>query len=586
MTQTFGGSVTNQKTTLQHPVGLFVLFFTEMWERFSYYGMRAILVLFLTSKVMKGGFGWDSADALVLYGWYTGLVYLTPLIGGWIADNFIGSRNGVVIGALVMTLGHASLAMESHFFFYLGILLLIVGNGFFKPNIVPIVGQMYPDGSPLKDGAYTVFYMAVNAGAFFGMLICGWLGETKGWSYGFGAAGIFMFFGLLQFYFGQKIFGDIGTKPSAEKKDMTPAEKFGEKQVDWTNNDSGFFIGSLALAVLTVIASMNFDRICLAVGLDPSMVWLRAVMMLPFIILMTYFVIQRLRKYPPVERDRLGVIAIFAFFVIFFWLSFEQAGGSLTIFARDFTQRVLATPASVNAFRYVSLALTFLPMVILTWAITQLGIKIGRKYPLTILFTALSFALIWLIVIKINVENFENTSAEVPASWFGSLNGFFIITLGPLFSAFWVWMSKINKNPSGPIKFGAGLLLLGLGFVGLVIASSGIPKGATAASVSMLWIVLFYLLQTMGELCLSPVGLAFVNKLSPKRLMALMFGVWHLANFVANTLSGIVGSYMDQVSQNSSMSGFFTIFVGITFSAGILLILLNKPLKRMMHGIN
>lgn len=586
MTQAFGGSATNQKTILSHPVGLFVLFFTEMWERFSYYGMRAILVLFLTSEVVEGGFGWSSADALVLYGWYTGLVYLTPIVGGWLADNYLGSRNGVVIGAFIMTLGHASLALESQFTFYLGIALLIAGNGFFKPNITPIVGQMYPEGSPLKDGAYTIFYMAVNAGAFLGMLICGWLGETKGWNYGFGAAGIFMFFGLLQFYFGQKIFGDIGAKPTAEKKTASPAEKFGENPVPWTGADTNLFVASLILLTGTVIASLKYENICIALGLEPTIVWLRLMIMTPFLILMTVFVILRLRKYPVVERDRLGAITIFAFFVVFFWLSFEQAGGSITIFARDYTQRVLATPVSVNIFRYVGLALTFIPMIILTWAIASLGAKIAKTYPLTIVFTALSFALIWWIMIAINVENFTQTSAEVPASWFGSLNGFFIITLGPLFSSLWVWLSKRNQNPSGPLKFSVGLFLMGLGFVILMVSSLGIPKGASAAGVSMLSIVLFYLFQTMGELCISPVGLSFVNKLSPKRLMALMFGVWYIANFVANTLSGIVGSYMDQVSQNSSMSGFFTIFVVITFVAGGVLILLNKPLKRMMHGVN
>ena len=216
-TTTFAGSPTNQKTILGHPVGLFVLFFTEMWERFSYYGMRAIFVLYLISQISEGGFGWERSEALTWYAVYTSLVYGTPIIGGMIADRYLGYRNAVVIGALLMTLGHATLAFETLPTFAVGIGLLIIGNGFFKPNITPIVGQMYPEGSPLKDGAYTIFYMGVNAGAFLGILICGWLGETIGWNWGFGCAGVFMFFGMLQFYFGQKIFGKLGEKPDRKE---------------------------------------------------------------------------------------------------------------------------------------------------------------------------------------------------------------------------------------------------------------------------------------------------------------------------------------------------------------------------------
>jgi POT family proton-dependent oligopeptide transporter len=575
MEHQFGGSITNQKTIIGHPVGLFVIFLTEMWERFSYYGMRAIFVLYLISELSRGGMAWSRADALVLYGWYTGLVYLTPLLGGWIADTKIGFRNAVVLGALIMTIGHGVLAFETLTTFYIGIAFLIIGNGLFKPNMTPIIGQMYKDTSPLKDGAYTIFYMGVNAGGFLGILICGWLGETKGWSYGFGAAGIFMFFGMLQFYFGQKIFGKIGEKPTPN----TAVQKniYNEEEVPFAKDDKFAFISMIVLGLITIIAGqmIEFDSPLHQLG-----------MAVPFIASALYYTINRLKKYPKVEKDRLTVISVFAFFTVFFWVAFEQAGGTMTIFADSYTDRVLSSPMEVTVFRYVSLALTFIPMLILTWIIVQLGVKIFKDYPATIIATVISFLIIWFIIITINMENFTQESAEVPASWFGTLNSFFIVSLAPLFSTLWTKLSGSPLNPSGPIKFATGLFLLSLGFATLVIGASDIPQGAQTASVSMIWLVLAYFFNTVGELCLSPVGLSFVNKLSPKRLIAMMFGVWYLANFIANFMGGIIGSYMDKISETSSLAGFFTIFVVVSALAGFALVLLNKPLKRMMHGIN
>ncbi len=582
----FGGSTTNQQTILGHPVGLYVIFFTEMWERFSYYGMRAILVLYLISSVEEGGFGWDRADALVLYAFYTGLVYLTPLIGGYIADTYIGFRNAVVLGALVMTLGHASLAFEMIPTFYLGIALLILGNGLFKPNMTPIVGQMYPDASPLKDSAYTIFYMGVNSGAFLGIVLCGWLGETQGWGYGFGAAGIFMLFGLLQFRFAEKIFGKIGEKPQGRESQKDIAKKYGETVVPFSPTDRNLFVSSLSLLGATIVGWLYADDFASFLNIGMPSELYKIPILLPFVGALVYFIVQRLRKYPKVERDRLTVISIFAFFVIFFWLAFEQAGGTMTIFAQDYTERSLSTPTEANAFRIVSLALTFIPMLILSWVLGGLALKIAKDYPLTIFFTSLSFLIIWGIIIKINMGNFSQETLEVPASWFGSLNAFFIISLAPFFSKMWEKLNKSPKNPSGPLKLALGLFLLGIGFGALVIGSSSIPQGAETAAVSMVWLVLAYFFHTVGELFLSPVGLSFVNKLSPKRLIALMFGVWYLANFVANFTGGMIGSYIDAISETSSLSGFFTIFVVSSFAAGGLLLLLNKPLTRMMHGVN
>lgn len=573
MSDTFIGSKTNQETIIGHPVGLFVLFFTEMWERFSYYGMRAIFVLFLTSTIAEGGFGWERSEALTWYAIYTSLVYGTPIIGGMIADRYIGYRKAVVFGAALMTLGHAVLAFETLSTFVMGLALLIIGNGLFKPNITPIVGQMYPDGSPLKDGAYTIFYMGVNAGAFLGILICGYLGENVGWNWGFGAAGIFMFFGMLQFHFAQQIFGKLGEAPDRKNAEQ---EEHGEKIVPFTRQDWIWGGLSIAFFVGTIIFWNLYQT---ESPLD------KFLFLVPFLVVFITYVVLRLRKYPKVERDRITVISLFAFFVIFFWLAFEQAGGTMTIFANDYTERDLTTPVAVTWFRGVSLLLTFIPMVLLTWVLVSLARKISNAFPLTILFTGISFLIIWGIIIWINYNNFNNETLEVPASWFGTLNSFFIISLAPLFSMMWVRLAGTSINPSGPIKLAIGLFLLGIGFGALVLGSSSIPQGAQTASVSMIWLVLAYFFHTVGELCLSPVGLSLVNKLSPMRLMALMFGIWYIANFVANFTGGMIGSYIDDISNATSMSGFFTIFVVMSFAAGTALVLLNKPIKRMMHGV-
>tara|TARA_Y200000002_G_scaffold254304_1_gene210842 strand:+ start:3177 stop:4844 length:1668 start_codon:yes stop_codon:yes gene_type:complete len=554
MERIFNGSDLNQKTIFDHPSGLFVLFFTEMWERFSYYGMRAILVLFLTSSIMNEGWAWEREDALILYGWYTGLVYFTPLIGGVVADKYLGYRNAIVLGALIMALGHGSLALEGieQNFFYLGLALLIIGNGLFKPNISSIVGQLYKDNDPRKDGAYTIFYMGINAGAFLGILLCGYLGENIGWHWGFGLAGIFMFFGMLQFYFAQSIFGSVGLKH--EKKD----EKSG---VNETN-----------------------------------------------------------KKITSIEWDRIHVILVFSAATIFFWWAFEQAGGSMTIFANDYTERNLTGESSL-IFKTVNTIITIIPMIIITYVLIRLFKNIFQKYILSNIFLGTSFVIIWAIVLFMlgfipqnlieyytidpknhwavpvyeksyyfeffkNYVPFElNTNSvsdtEIPASWFSVLNSLFIILLAPVFSK--IWASKYN--PSGPIKFSIGLILLGLGFAFLSYGSMSIPFGAKTASVSIFWLVFAYLFHTLGELCVSPVGLSYVSKLAPVRLIGLMFGFWLLSSFFANLLGGFTGSFIDKVSASSGLSGFFLIFTIIPIGAGIIMFLLDGFLKKKMHGI-
>lgn len=514
----------DDKMVMGHPASLFVLFFTEMWERFSYYGMRALLTIFLVSKLVEGGWEWTNEDALQLYGWYTGLVYLTPLLGGIIADKLTGYRKAILIGALIMTLGHAAMAMEglSATFFYIGLGLMIMGNGMFKPNISSMVGQLYPDSSAKKDSGYTIFYMGINAGAFLGMMLCGYIGEKVGWHYGFGLAGVFMFFGLLQFYFAQKIFGIIGTSPA---KNEEVAAIF-EAENDATDAD------------------------------DVS-------------------------SRPAVIRDRLIVIGVFMVASLFFFFAFEQAGGSMSIFAKDYTQRALIGNTAL-IFKWVDTFLTIFPIAIVTYVLYLLSKQIYKKYPLTIIFTALSFVIIWgLGIWKINRE-FSQENTEVAASWFQILNSFFIITMATSFSKFW----EKKWNPSGPVKFALGLLLVGFGFVFLAYGSMSIPLGAKTASVSMVWLILAYFFHTAGELCLSPVGLSYVSKLSPKKLIGLLFGLWFTASANANFIAGFTGSYIDKISETYGMSTFFLFIGAIPAFAAIMLLLFNKKLVKMMHGIH
>ncbi len=499
---------------INHPVGLFVLFFTEMWERFSYYGMRALLVLFLVSEASKGGWEWSRPEALSLYGWYTGLVYLTPIIGGLIADKLTGYRKAVILGALIMTLGHASMAMEgiNMYFFYAGLALMILGNGLFKPNISSMVGQLYPAISDKKDAAYTIFYMGINSGAFLGILMCGYVGEKIGWHWGFGLAGIFMFFGMLQFYFGQKIFGVIGNAVSntTTKIEATEAE-------------------------------------------------------LP----------------KKVVNERLMVIFVLSIFTIFFWMVFEQAGGSMTIFAKDYTLRSLSG-SSGTLFKWVDAALTIFPLLAVTVVLIGLAKKIAKKYTATIFFTAISFAIMWGLAFWKVEKEFTAVNTEVPASWFGILNSFFIVALAPFFSKLW----EKRFNPSGPVKFGIGLISVGLGFAGLAYGGRDIAAGASVAQVSMFWLIFAYFFHTVGELCISPVGLSYVSKLAPAKLVGLMFGVWFTCTAIGNWLAGKSGSLIDKISTEYSISTFFLIFTILPIVVGLIAFALTPLLRKWMNGVH
>ncbi|NOH62177.1 peptide MFS transporter [Vibrio sp. RE88] len=434
-----------------HPRGLFLLFGTELWERFSYYAMRAILVLYLTDATLDGGLGWSTKDALDLYGIYTGLVYITPLIGGWLADNYLGQRRSILIGGALMAVGQFTLAMPADMLglgtvhtFYLGLALLIAGNGLFKPNISTMVGDLYQEGDNRRDGAFTIFYMGINLGALLAGVIAGSVTDEFGWKSGFIVAGIGMLISLvMQMTLAQSWLGDIGREPAA-KRDL--AIKKSSKKEPLTKE----------------------------------------------------------------EFDRIKVILVMSLFTIVFWAGFEQAGGLMNIYTQQYTDRMIG-------------------------------------------------------------------GFEVPAAWFQSLNPFFIITLAPLLAVLWVKLGK--REPNSPVKFALAMFFLALGFLCMVGAVME-QGGDTTVKTSMLWLVGAFFFHTLGELCLSPIGLSLVTKLAPLRLASLMMGAWFGCNAIANYVAGYVGSHVGEL-------GAFAIFSGIAVTAiisGIILLLFSNTLVRWMHG--
>lgn len=690
---------------LGHPAGLFVLFFTEMWERFSFYGMRVLLVNFLTMSIIGSnpGWGWSISSALALYGTYAGLLYITPIAGGMIADKLIGYRWAVVIGAFIMTLGHASMAIETQWSLYLGLGLLVIGTGFFKPNMTSIISEIYKDIPQKKDGAYTIFYMGVNAGAFFGMMMCGYLAERVGWSWGFGLAGIFMLLGCLQFWLAKPLFGKIGDVPekSVENSDTKKALEQSYKEA----KRNPFTIVDLILIAITSIVGLLFlfnDPLSKIGGIhllpekflvDPQTLSGPVVIIFITIILFLYLIISRVVRYDKVVRNRMFAVIIFAFFVIFFWMSFEQGASTLVIFARDFTDRTLVGNSAL-IFNIINSLLTIIPLAIITWVLIKLFKQTHNKILSSNIVLASSFLIIWAIALgilyndfskkayiveykaietarldaethqpvldensnpifdyvpvsaatpiteftkivnrqatvstqeelasgsKINVHvesgNYiylnseteakikdsysknnvpaqivqatvvkpESNSVEVTTSWFSILNSFFIISLASLFTK--LWDSKYN--PPAAVKYGMGLIIMSIGFAILAFGSNVIPKGAEPGfvRVSMIWLVFVYLFHTMGELCLSPVGLSYVSKLVPGRMIAFMFGIWYLAIAIGNKLAASVGGMVEEISENYSMSTFFLIFTILPFAAGIIVILLNPFLKKLMGGV-
>ncbi|QLF50876.1 peptide MFS transporter [Capnocytophaga sp. oral taxon 902] len=671
---------------LGHPAGLFVLFFTEMWERFSFYGMRVLLINFLTMTLIgyNPGWAWSTENAGALFGTYVMLLYLTPILGGIIADKITGYRWAVIIGAVIITLGHVSMAFETEVSLYLGLALLVIGTGFFKPNMVSFVSEMYKDLPEKKDAAYTIFYMGVNSGAFFGMMLCGYLAERIGWSWGFGLAGVFMLLGTIQFWFAKPLFGSIGSEPrKQEKKETTSDAKQEEEKLNpFTTVDKILVALSAIIGIgyalndpLSKIWNIDLFGWAATSGLKGQYV-----MVIVGLIAFFYLIGSRIMRYTTIVRDRMLTVVIFAFFVVFFWLSFEQGASSLVIFARDNIERELHGNWAV-LYNIFNALLTVIPLLLITYVLFLLVKKTYKKIFPAVVVLLVCFSLVWGIAswmlqrdfkttaysvsyqayeqtdtqgrttyipiteenrvarpdlkiverttiigvadyhlkvgqeIKLLSKNNKNTSfgyvdaekeqwakqrgaelntdnglivaqvkeerdnwVETTVSWFSILNSFFIIALASLFSRWW----DSKYNPPAAMKYGIGLLMLSVGFGLLALGSHGVTHGV---KVSMLWLVFAYMFNTMGELCLSPVGLSYVSKLVPARMIAFMFGVWYLAVAIGHKLAAVVGGQIENITREYSLSTFFLIFTIVPAVAGVLIILINPFVKKLMHGV-
>jgi POT family proton-dependent oligopeptide transporter len=554
-----------------------------MWERFSYYGMRAILVIFLTGAILgdNPGWGWSSSSALSLLGTYAMFAYLAPLVGGWLGDKKIGYRKGVVIGAFLMTLGHASMAIETPIFLYVGISLLVVGTGFFKPNITSIISKIYEGRDDKKDGAFNIFYMGVNAGAFLGIMLCGWVGERVGWSFGFGLAGIFMLLGMIQFYYAQPLFGEIGDVPEKSDEKHIVKRETGEKL-------NPFLPLDYILITLFVISALIFiinDPLSKIGGIDilnftyfgmENSLFFALFAFIAFILLL--FI--RIPRYTRIVRDRMIVFTIFCVFTVFFWAAFEQGAGSLPLYTRDFTDRLLEGNSAL-IFQIIDISVTVIPLLIITYVLLSLFNKTYVEIPFSNIVLGISFIIVWGIIIFKIYSELQSSSTEVPITWFAILNSLFIIVFAPLFAKWW----DSKYNPPASVKYFLGLALLGVGFGFLAFGARNVPAGADSASLSMIWLVLAYLFHTLGELCLSPMGLSYLSKLIPARMIAFMFGVYYLAIAIGNKLAHYIGGDIEKITAEYSLSGFFLIFTIVPIALGLVSLLLHPLIKKSMHGI-
>jgi POT family proton-dependent oligopeptide transporter len=481
-----------------HPRGLSTLFFTEMWERFSYYGMRALLILFMTASVSSGGLGFDTAAAGAVYGLYTSMVYMSTLPGGWLADRVIGQRRAVLYGGILIACGHFSMAFPTLATFYLGLFLIVVGTGLLKGNVSVIVGQLYGPRDARRDAGFSIFYMGINLGAFIAPLICGYLGQRVSWHAGFAAAGFGMVIGIVQYVLGGRYLGDAGLRPATASPAAHAAAR--RQAAIWS---------LVILAVAVIIGGGAYTG---ALPITATQIANGAGYLLLGLCVVFFGWLFFGGDWTPEERKRLYAIGVFFLAAALFWSLFEQAGSTLNLFAdRDTRTTVL-----------------------------------GWSYP---------------------------------SSWFQSMNSMFVWAFAPVFAWLWLALGRRGKEPSTPVKFSLGLLMVGAGFAILVVAARLAEGGV---QVSPLWLTVVYLLHTFGELCLSPVGLSAMTKLAPARIAGLMMGVWFLATSVGNFIAGRLAGFYESMP----LPALFTNVALFGIVAGLILLPLAPPIKRMMGEVN
>ena len=565
---------------LGQPSGLFFLFFTEMWERFSFYGMRVLLVQFLTAEILlgdpKGGWGWTSEQATALYGTYAMLLYLTPVLGGIIADKYLGTRRAVIIGSIIMAIGQLCLFLHSTTMFFVGLTCLVVGVGLFKPNVPSILGEMFKDHPDKKDSAYTIFYMGVNAGAFLGMMLCGYLAATKGWSWGFGLAGIFMALGTLQFVFAKPLMGDLG---------MLKKEVHHEQSTDTDKRNPFTLVDNVLIVLVSTLGllyafndPLSKNHIYdLFAWVDTSLMRGQNLVALIALLLFVYLLVSRILRYDRIVRNRMFAVMSLAFFIIFFFITFEQAPSSLIIVARDYVDRSLSGEGLL-VFNIINALLMLIPLLIISFVLIRLAMVTWKLIPLTNIVLFVCFLLIWGVAIYAIRSEFLKNTSEIAVSWFSVLNAFFVITLASSVSK--IWSSKYN--PSVAFKYGFGLFFVALGYLVVWFGAKGLSQDM---KISMAYIILIYFFHTIGELFISPVGLSYVSKLVPHRMLAFMFGTWYLGIAIAQKVAATLGGQVVSITKEYGLSTFFLIFAGIAAGAGILVMLYNPVLKKLMHEV-
>jgi len=481
------------------PRGLATLFFTEMWERFSYYGMRALLILFMTGTTMSEnpGLGFDVTTAAAIYGLYTSFVYLLSLPGGWVADNLWGQRKAIYVGGWIIAIGHFSMAIPSDYSFFAGLILIVIGTGLLKPNVSSVVADLYPQGGAERDAGFSVFYMGINLGGFLGPLICSYLGEGYNWHWGFSAAGFGMVLGLIQFKRGYKYLGDAGTFKGAGSVEEIRAK------------ERGFFTKTAVFAGLVAVFAYLVSTGVVDLTLTEIAEYIGSIIL---VLIAGFFLYLFFRGgLSSDEKKNLGVIAWIFILAAIFWSGFEQAGSSLNLFARDLTDRV-----------------------VFGW--------------------------------------------EIPAGWLQSINSLFIIIFAPLFGTMWLWLASINKNPSTGVKFALGLLGLAAGFF---VLAWGAAQATVENPVTPAWLVVTYFFHTVGELCLSPVGMSSITKLAPRGRMSQMMGIWFVATALGNLFAGLVAGRLESLAPSSLFMN-VAIIVAV---AGLVSIVASPFVKKLMGDI-
>jgi proton-dependent oligopeptide transporter, POT family len=486
-----------------HPTGLSTLFFTEMWERFSYYGMRAILTLYMTKSLAEGGLGFDERYASLIYATYVSSVWYLPLVGGWLADKVFGARKAVLLGGIIIASGHYAMAVNSHFTFYAGLVLIACGTGLLKPNISAMVGQLYSETDKRRDAGFSIFYMGINLGAFLSPIVVGFLAQSQwfrnfissmgmdpnsAWHWGFGAAGVGMTLGIVQYLVGGKHVATVGNKP-----EKPTAGSSGEQP-------AGVDAVTLVLAVVGGVVGAGLGMLLGEAGVISAL--------FPCVVgFFAGYLIGTTRLLNGDELRRVLVIFILFIFSILFWMTYEQAGSSLTLFADRLTSTTL----------------------------------FGWAYP---------------------------------SSWFQAVPAIFVIIFAPIIGA--VWQGLGERQPSSPGKFTIGLFFAGIAFVVIAFASTLAGTGR----VSPMWLIIVYFLQTIGELCLSPVGLSTVTKLSPGRMVGLMLGVWFLSISIGSYIAGLA-TRLFEGNDTAVLTRAFAVFAGVTLLAAVILLVLTPLIKKM-----